>query len=283
MNMRHYLKYLIFLIILPVFTPAKSQVFTFNKKYTSGIVIAADSTKDKIPFAHIFNESQRRGFITNEKGEFQIPVNPGDTLIVSALGYYPKVVFLSEANMERENMVRLTPQLYEIGEVSVLAFRNYDDFKRKFLALELPNTPTDRLKNNLTLIARKEAKQADYERQVKEILEQPGIKFFSASVPIYSREERQLQNFAKVLEKEGRQRVIDKKYNRDIIYEITHLSQDEITEFMGFCNFSEEYLLEASEYDILVKIEEKFKEYQLWKESGSFHFNDELNTKVLIS
>lgn len=281
MNMKPYLKYLIFLIILPAFTPAKSQVFIFKNIYVSGIVIA-DSTEDKIPFAHIFNESQRRGFIANENGAFQISVNPGDTLIVSALGYYPRVVFLSEANREREIAVKLTPQVYEIGEVSVSAFRDYADFKRKFLALELPNTPTDRLKNNLTLIARKEAKQADYERQVKEILEQPGIKLFSTSVPIYSREERQLQHFAKVLEKEGRQRVIDKKFNRDIIYEITHLSQDEITEFMGFCNFSEEYLFETPQYDILVKIEEKFKEYKLWKESGSFYFEGELNADVFI-
>ena len=52
---------------------------------------------------------------------------------------------------------------------------------------------------------------------------------------------------------------------------------------MGFCNFSEEYLFEATEYDILVKIEKKYKEYKLWKESGSFQFEDLLNSDELMS
>ena len=137
------------------------------------------------------------------------------------------------------------------------------------------------MKNNLTFIARREAKQADYDRKVKETLERPGLQIYS--VPIQSGRDRELKYYAEILKRAERQRVIDKKYNREVIYSITHLSDDEITEFMGFCNFSEDYLFETTEYDILVKIEEKFKEYKIWKESGSFHFDDNLGPEEIIS
>ena len=77
-----------------------------------------------------------------------------------------------------------------------------------------------------------------------------------------------LLNYAKVLKQEEKQRIIDKKYNREIIYKITRLPEDELTDFMGFCNFSTEYLLNATEYEILVKIEEKFREYKAIKTKG---------------
>ena len=280
--MKSCIKYLNILILLSIFIPGKSQFPSPENSSVSGKVLD-DSTKYAIPFVHIFNESRRQGYISNADGVFEIPASPGDTLVFSSLGFFPEIVFLTKSHFEQQNTIKLTIRFYEIEEVRVKVFKDYEDFKRQFLALELPNTPADRLRNNLATQSRKVAKQAEYENQVREILEKPGIQLFSASIPILSREERQLKNLSEVLKKEEKQRIISKKYNRDIIYEITHLSEDEITEFMGFCNFDDDYLYYASEYDILVKIEEKFKEYTLWKESGSFYFIDILSSEELIS
>jgi len=280
--MKPYFRCPIILVILVLFVPAKSQIPAFNNSFAEGKVID-DSTGQNVAFVHIFNESSQLGFIGNEKGEFRIPAKAGDTLVYSALGYFAKVQFITAEDFKPGHIVKLTPRVYEIEEVRVRLFKDYDDFRRQFLALELPETSADRLRNNLTTQSRTAAKKAEYERQVKEILERPGIQLFSATIPILSREEKQLRNYAEIQKKEEHQRIIEKKYNRDIIHEITHLSEDEITEFMGFCNFDEEFLFEASEYEILVKIEDKFKEYRLWKENGSLHDEEVKNRNEYIS
>ena len=164
------------------------------------------------------------------------------------------------------------PQVYEIDEVSIKAFRSYHDFKLQFLSLEIPETETTRLRDNLIELSKPIAIEADLNRRNEEIMGRSNTNFATVGVPIYSKEDLQRMNYAEVLKKEARQRVIDKKYNRDIIYKVTQLSEDEITEFIGFCNFSEEFLYNTSPYDILLAIEKKFKEYKLMKESGSLIF-----------
>lgn len=265
--MKQYLKYLNLLIIILFFSSAKSQVLTLINADVCGRVIE-DSTEKEIAFVNIYNESRRQGFIADEKGGFLIPANPGDTLVFSALGYYPVVIFLNEAELGQERIIKLKPQIYAIGEVSVRAFRNYEEFKKQFLALDLSETDRVKLRKSLVTASREAAAEGEYERIVKQRLEGPGILIYA--IPIAS-SNGQGSELSAEFRREKRLRVIDEKFNREIIYKLTFLTEDEITEFIGFCSFSEDFLYEASEYEILVKIEEKFKEYKLWKENGSLH------------
>lgn len=51
------------------------------------------------------------------------------------------------------------------------------------------------------------------------------------------------------------------KYNREIIFNITQFPEKELTDFIGFCDFSMDYLLDATGYEIQLEIKEKFKDY----------------------
>ncbi len=262
------MKVIVTLAVFILAIPTQAQLIFHPTTIAHGIIVDK-STSNPIAFVHIYNESQRRGYIANEEGRFRILASEGDTLVLSALGYLGKVVFISDSCIHSDFTIKLITQVYQIEEVAVRAFRDYEDFKKQFLALRLPETETTRLRENLRLIARQEATNAANNKKASDAYTtKTNTELVTVSVPILSREDKQRLNYAEVLKKEARQRVIDKKYNREIIYKVTQLSEDEITEFMGFCNFSEEYLYHATEYEILVKIEEKFKEYKLLKESG---------------
>ena len=230
-----------------------------------------DSTQTPIPFVHIFNESQRIGGISDKNGFFKLSANIGDTMVFSSLGYLAKVEYIGDLSFDTNMAVRLTPRLYEIEAVKIKGFRDYADFQQQFLALDLPKTQIRLLQENLKQLAYKEAMRIETENKVKESLDREPGQFFKKTVPIKYKDDLQRENYARVLELENKQRIIDKKYNREIIYRLTKLSQDEMTDFMSFCNFSMEYLLEASEYEILVKIEEKFREYLNMKEKGNLN------------
>jgi hypothetical protein len=242
-----------------------------RKVYTHGSIID-DSTGQKIAFAQLYNESRRIGYITDSAGNFRIPALKGDTIVVSALGYLGKVIIIDGSYYRTGVSIELSPQAFEIGEVSIITFSDYEDFKKQFLALQLPHTKTDILRENLATLARQAGREGAYEKAVSDALSRSNKDFASVSIPIPSRYDIQMQHYNEVLKKEERQRVIDKKYNRDIIFRVTRLPEDEITQFIGFCNFSEQYLYSATPYEILVSIEEKFKKYKLMKESGKSYF-----------
>ena len=234
---------LLFLIIMS--TSLQAQQLFQSYSIASGSIID-DSTGKQIAFVHLYNESQRRGYIANEEGKFKVPASEGDTIVLSALGYLSRVVIVTDSYFHSGIVLELSPQIYEIDEVTVRAFRDYEDFKKQFLALQLPETETSLLRENLTILSRREAVKAANNKKNEEILGRSSTEFATVTIPILSREDKQRLNYAEVLKKEARQRVIEKKYNREIIYRVTQLSEDEITEFMGFCNFSEEFLYLSS-------------------------------------
>ncbi len=245
----------------------QARLFELKPHDASGTLID-DSTKRPVGFVHIFNESKRTGGIANEQGKFKFRANIGDTIVFSALGYFYKVIMVSEAMLLNGADVFLTPRSYEIEAVDIVAFGSYEEFKKKFLALELPKTKADVLRDKLNILARKAALEGVEEGKVRNALsEQPGRAPIIGPT-LHYRDEMQRLNYARVLKLEEKQRVIDKKYNREIIFNITQLPEDELTDFMEFCNFGKEYLLHASEYDILVRIEKKFKEYLEMKSRG---------------
>ena len=275
------MKTIFMLLFLLIAGLARSQLLVQQIKIARGMIIN-DSTSRNIAFVHIYNESQRKGYITDEEGRFKIPASNGDTLVVSALGYNGRVVTVSDSCFHPGITIKLLPRIYEIEEVTIRALMDYEDFKRQFLALKLPETETTLLRENLAILSQKTAKEAHYEKEVEDMLQKPSTEFFTVSVPILSRDDKQRLNFIEVLKKEERQRVIEKKYNREIIYKVTQLEEDEITEFMGYCNFSEEFLYKANPYDILVKIEEKFKEFKKLKESGKLFIKKEEMPEELL-
>lgn len=248
------------------------QLF-FNKQNSIEGNIIDNSTKQKISFAHILNESKRNGAICNDDGGFRMAVDIGDTLIFSALGYLGKVLVVNDSMFQTALTINLIPRVYEIGQVNIMGFRSYEDFKQKFIALELPKTQTDMLRDQLYSLSLEAAKQAEYEKSVEKALSNDGATL--ASVPILSKEDKQRLHLKEILKQEDRQRVIDKKFNREIVAKLTELKDDELTEFLVFCNFSEQYLFEANQYDILETVLKKLELFKNMKKGGSFILDHE--------
>ncbi len=260
---RSVIKYPFFILLM-----ATSLSYAQNINITAplkGIVID-DSSKETVPFANIFNESQRKWYLSHEKGSFSIDVRPGDTLAITCIGYLGKKLIISEEDFKNEMSVLLTPRQYNIDEVQVVAYKKYEDFQKAFLNLELPETRADLARINLQEACEKYAKDAVYNKNAEYKLQNPGIGF---SIGKSGNEGKEL--LAKLKKKDEIQYLIDKKYNRELVYRLTDLEGDELTNFMGFCNFSMEYLEKATEYEIVERIMQRYEAYKVLKDStGSY-------------
>ncbi len=245
-----------------------AQSVANNDLFFSGVVID-DSTGREIPYSHIYNESRRTGAICNESGEFRIIAGPKDTLVFSSLGYLGHVLFLSGSMFSEKQTVRLKPARYEINEVIVRGLRDYESFRKSFINLEIPETQTTRLRDNLATLSKKAGIEGEAEgKRVRRQL-QPNIHPIENGIPILYKEDLQRMNLKRVKKQEARQRMIAKKYNREFIMRLTKLPEEEVTGFMSFCNFSEEFLYEATAYEIGVIILEKHEQYIQERAAGA--------------
>jgi len=135
--------------------------------------------------------------------------------------------------------------------------QNYEEFKKKFLALKLNNEPLD--------IGLPKAKPG-----IPQLLDESFIKSlgFALNSPIsffyynFSKVERSRRRVFELRHEKEQYAVIDSKINRHKIQYWTGLKEGNLDKFILFCNFSFNYMLTVSEYDLILKVKEKFEEFK---------------------
>ena len=246
-----------------------------EKTFKLNGVIIDEETHEKLFLVHIYNESTRKTIVSDTCGNFTLDVSTGDALVFSCIGYYYRLVYVTDSMLtEGPETIKMASRKYEVPEARVIGLGTYEQFRQKVLSLKLPKTQTDVLRESLQKICREVAQEVEYKRKM-DMLTQGGNLL---TVPILTPEEIEMIKLKKILDKEKIQKVIAEKYNRDIVGELTGLKDDELTEFMVFCNFSDEFLLETKQYDILIRVLEKFEEYKKKKISG---FNADIDVIIL--
>lgn len=259
----------LFILIIPV-SVCQGQTLFEDKNTVTGILYD-EATGEPVPFANIFNESQRRWSLGKENGEFVVPVNPGDTLAVTSIGYLGRVIIADKNHVNKNLKVNLTPRQYDIDEIQVIGYRNYHDFKKAFKELEIDNSQAQQLSERLKIEGTKEAIEAAYNKNAEDKLSNPR---FSTAIgtPVPS-----VKVIIDGLKKKDEIRYQnDLKFNREMVANLTQLKGDELTNFIGYCNFSQEYLQDATEYEIVDMIMKKLKSFRAVNDSTGEVVTDEL-------
>ena len=254
------LKTLLFILFISTTYFLQAQINSNDSNLMIGKVID-ESSKLTVPLVNIFNESKRRKDNTDEEGYFQIKADIGDTLVFSAVGYFSLLIFVDTLLIE-DAVIKLEPRIYEIGEATVKSLKKYSQFKQDVINLKLPRTPLDSINDELSKTLKQVALKADYDRKVKEIFARDKGTLFAIGSSIPSKTDKDKKALKKVVTAEKQQNIINLKYNYELVEKLTNLHDDEVTTFMLFCNFTNEFLLNATEYEIAKSIIEKFEEYK---------------------
>ncbi len=232
-----------------------SQVDSTGSKVLRGIIVD-DSLAYALPFVHLWNESTKMGAISNESGEFNIKVRGQDTIVFSALGYFGDSIVVSDSFLNQTTVVRLKTKKYKIAEVVVRRFGSYESFKYQVIHLDLPITRTDYLREHIKVSSRIAAMETDTERAAKD-----KMNGFGYTTPIGGGRSHEKEKMEKISNLKKREQIINAKFNRALVRDITHLEGDELTEFIASCNFSDDYLYETDLYTIVEALYAKFDAY----------------------
>ncbi len=251
--------------------PAFSQQPDTRSFYLFRGKVTGQANHECLPYVNIWNESSKTSALTDTSGLFVLRARTGDSLVFSAIGFYSKLVVTDAGSTGKTWQVELVPRLYDIDEARVYAYGSYSAFRQHFLNLNLPETKTDRLRKDLNETSVRVAREADNKAAAERAANNPVL----AAVPILSPEEKQRLKLREILKEDNIQQVIDKKYNREIIGTLTGLKDKELDDFMLFCNLDRKFLYKANQYDILIKVLEKYEEFRRSKKSGMIEKNNE--------
>jgi hypothetical protein len=201
-----------------------------------------DSTSQAIRDCHVINKTQRTGTVSDANGDFKIMANANDSISFSALGYEKLTIALTDSMFNYGYMVKLKPAVYPLSEVTVRPFQ-----------LELPSV------SRFAVYTPPLPNQGGIKIPVPEAIAHP----VTALYDLLSKEGKQKRHYKKVVEGTADYILVGEKFNGEIVAKLTGLKNDELVQFMSFCNFSKEFLLYYSPETIKRAIRIKYKEYTL--------------------
>jgi len=213
--------------------------------------------EDGVQFAHIINQNRGYAMISDTLGYFRILAGLNDLIIVTAIGYYNLPVLINDSILfaEEFRIFKMVPRIYPINEVIVNPLGTYEQFKYNFMNLDVPE-PKDQLHPSIM-------PEIESGIDTLDIIEPFSVMSpISAIYNLSSKEGKSLRKLEKITEEEQFLKQVEHKYNQEMLIRITGMEGEELYEFITFCNFSREFLLDATEYEIIEVILKKLKEYK---------------------
>lgn len=200
---------------------------------------------------NIINLRDFSGTVSSRNGYFTISARQTDTLIFSSISHESDT-FICGDREKYFISVTLRPEYYQLNPIDVYG-KDFEGFKHDFVNLEVKDTVFIRL-----------APQWQFE-PVKEGF---GITINGPLTALYnafSKQGRELKKLELLLAAEREQDYIDSVYKRPVVLHFLELSESEIEELVGFCNFSKQYVNRSTDYELLLALENCYQNYKRFK------------------
>ncbi len=198
------------------------------------------STKKGISTLNVLNKRSNQVVVTNESGDFYIRAMAGDSIIITSFGYSRKGILWYGKDRNPVFEVKLQP--FMLQELVV---------KDKKLS-ELHKEIQDFLANpNDSKAIRNEILKSMLNTNTS----QPGIGIsIDALYDMFSKEGKVNRKLADMQFQDAKSFYADLKYNKQVVAQITHLQEEDLADFMVFCKPTQDFILNATDYELTFKI-----------------------------
>ena len=234
--------------VLFLFLPFSTlQAQSFIK--VSGSVIDKES-KAPVPYVHIYTKSWEKGTTTDDRGHFSIIIDRSDTLIFSSVGFdkYRFRVKSDDARSIYHVIIEMNSKTYELEPVVVHAYMSFDEFKQQILDMDIP-TEKEEFSLNIPPGYKLPPENGDGS------MLNPSVKMkgpISALYDAFSKEGKERKRLGALQQRKAEEKTIALKYNLDVVKKVTHLGSEDAKRFMEWCKFEEDYILQATDYELAV-------------------------------
>lgn len=220
------------------------KLFAQEASVIQGIVFDTDS-KQRLTRVYIFNLNTGEGFYNNTKGEFKTTAKEGDVLVAALQGYGVDTVSIKSQNTILFYLKRNSIQLKEV------------------VVRDSIGTPHEQLKRT-----QEEYKTAYSQGAVRDVLTTGGSNggggaglSINALYNLLSREGKNARMLQKIIERDYRDAMIEYRFTRSLISNVTGLSGEELNDFKQQYKPGYYFILEANDYELIRYIQKSYQAY----------------------
>lgn len=219
-----------------------NSFFCFAQSDTLDITVTGRVTGEAgLPLSNVMvvNKNTQQGMFADAENKFTVKINRNDTLLVAATGYsIKKICFRDSAYSAAYTIaVKLSKISYEIKPVTIFSQREIRDIEEDIEKLGYDKN--------------------DYMLSGIDAFESPITFLYQA----FSKRERIKRDIAEKINDDKRRALLKELFRKYVDGNIIQLSEEEFDRFTDFCNVSEEYLKNSSQYDFIEYVKKRYEVY----------------------
>ncbi|GAB3268587.1 hypothetical protein GCM10027347_38120 [Larkinella harenae] len=216
-------------------------------------------TRKPIASATVQNTTLRRATMSTEAGQFRITAAPSDTLLISCIGYKP--VQLIVPAQDQELSVEMVQEVKLLNEVVIKGWTE-SRFKEEFLKLDIADKRVIDIKTAPDLVGKSLGNVGRMGYDYTTLA--PKLTMKGPVSALYGKFSKEAKNERKLLQL-NQAEVNKQRYHSRLdpvwVSRITDLKEERLTAFLAFCKLPEKFVLEATEYDLIVAIRGCLKDF----------------------
>tara|TARA_R110001592_G_scaffold234170_1_gene491806 strand:- start:6247 stop:6807 length:561 start_codon:yes stop_codon:yes gene_type:complete len=112
-----------------------------NKITLSGTILCEDDAKGALSFVNIYNKNTKKGAVSDTDGKFSIKMGKNDTILFSTVQHVEQFYYIKENEFfhDKNIEISMTQDTIWLDVVSVMGFKEFEEFKQEVLQLKLPD------------------------------------------------------------------------------------------------------------------------------------------------
>jgi hypothetical protein len=187
----------------------------------------------------IVNKTTQHGILGEPDGTFTVYANKNDTIVIGCIGYQTLKISFADSVLKEEYHIKIPLQKLSINlnQVEVFAPRDLDKI--------------------LSDIEQLGYSKKDYVISGIDAVRSP-ITFLYQQ---YSRRERSIRRVAELQNEDKKRELLKELFQKYVDYNIINLNNEQFDAFVDFCNVSDEFLKNTSQYDFIMYIKYKFNQF----------------------
>lgn len=229
-----------------------------QEKFTA--VVKNETTGLAMPSVHILNLTQVIGTITDQKGSFKIEAKANDTLYFSYLGYKPLKIAITNDMMKFGNAeFNMTELAFALEEIVVRPYK-----LTGYLDIDVRNAPINTARRYSISGLPNRGYEAGNQNPaaLSKVL---GSIFNPADFlnNIFGKNPNQMRKLKKMREDDEIKNLLASKFDRQVLMQLLGISRLDIDEILRNCNYSDAFMKEANDLQILEAISKCYEEYRI--------------------
>ena len=200
-----------------------------------------DEQEQPISNIIVVNQRTKNGIFGKSNGTFSIRCLKSDTISVTSLGFYSRNIVLADSATASRYKVKiyLDVRVYKVPTVEIIAPKDLEQIQKDIASLGYDEN--DFMLSGLNAAA-------------------SPITFLYQQ---FSKKEQSKRLVAEMENEDRKRELLKSLFYHYVDYGIIELDDAEFDDFIDYLNVSEDFMKNSTQYDFLIYVKERFKDYKI--------------------